>query len=155
MFSAGLKSLCFELFRKNGKSLGVCSTITYFANSDECIVLNWAISCRFFEIGVEEFVLHYMLKNIRNRLMLLWQPSDMNKKVESLLEKYYGLVISDDGSSVPNDSKVFIQFLTYDATIRQLLQEIHNNIGSYELYFVEDENELLKNNTNLRIINNE
>lgn len=155
VFSAGTKSLCFELFRKNGKSLGICSTITYFDNSDECIVLNWAISCRFFEIGVEEFVLLYMLKNIRNRLILLWQPSGLNKKAECLIEKYYGSVIFDDSSSVPNDSYDFIQFLPYDVSIKHMLQEVHNNIGSYGLYFIEDENELLKNNTNLRLISNE
>ena len=51
------KSLSFELFRKNGESLGICSCVTYCSTKDECVLLNWAISCRFFEIGVEEFVL--------------------------------------------------------------------------------------------------
>lgn len=148
------KSLCFELFRKNGKSLGVCSTITYYDNSDVRIILNWAISCRFFEIGVEEFVLNYFLKQPRNSIVLLWQPSGLNKKAESLINEYYGRVIFDDCSSVPNDSNDFIPFLPYDVTVKQVLQEIHNHIGNYQLYFIEDEKELLKNLTNLKLINN-
>lgn len=154
VFLTNTKSLCFELFRKNGNSLGICSTITYYEISDACIILNCAISCRFFEIGIEEFVLHHMLKNKRNSIMLLWQPSDLNTKAASLIKKYYGTVILDHCSSVPNDSKEFNQYVLYDTSIKQVLQEIHNNIGSYKLYFIKDKNESLKKYTNLKLINN-
>lgn len=155
IFYKDAKSLYFELFRANGQSLGNCSSITYYVNDNECIILNWAISCRFFEIGLEEFVMLYMLKNVRNRIDVIYQPKDINKKVESLIDKYYGSVIFDDCSSVPNDSKEFIQNLPYDYSVKSLLLDINDHIGGFSLYTItcEYKKELLRSNTNLRIYN--
>ena len=150
------KSLYFELFRANGQSLGTCSSITYYVNDNECILLNWAISCRFFEIGLEEFVILYMLENVRNGIDVIYQPKDINKRVASLIDKYYGSVISDDCSSVPNDSMVFIQYLPCDYSVKSLLSDINDHIGSFCLYTIsvyEHEKELLRSNTNLKIYN--
>ena len=146
----------FELFRANGQSLGTCSSITYYVNDNECILLNWAISCRFFEIGLEEFVILYMLENVRNGIDIIYQPKDINKRVASLIDKYYGSVITDDCSSVPNDSKVFIRYLPCDYSVKSLLSDINDHIGSFCLYTIsvyEHEKELLRINTNLKIYN--
>lgn len=156
IFYKDAKSLYFELFRANGQSLGKCSSITYYVNDNECILLNWAISCRFFEIGLEEFVMLYMLENVRNGIDIIYQPKDINKKVASLIDKYYGLVISVDCSSMPNDSKVFIQYLPCDHSVKSLLSEINDHIGGFYLYTIsiyENEKELLRSNTNLKIYN--
>ena len=150
------KSLYFELFRANGQSLGKCSSITYYVNDNECILLNWAISCRFFEIGLEEFVMLYMLENVRNGIDVIYQPRDINKKVASLIDKYYGSVITDDCSSVPNDSKVFIRYLPCDYSVKLLLSDINDRIDGFSLYTIsvcEKEKELLRSNTNLKVYN--
>ena len=156
IFYKDAKSLYFELFRANGQSLGKCSSITYYVDDNECILLNWAISCRFFEIGLEEFVMLYMLENVRNGIDVICQPRDTNKKVTSLIDKYYGSVISDDCSSVSNDSNEFLQYLPCDDTVKSLLSEINDCIGGFSLYNIsiyENEKELLRSNTNLKIYN--
>lgn len=156
IFYKEAKSLYFELFRANGQSLGKCSSITYYVNENECVLLNWAISCRFFEIGLEEFIILYMLENIRNGIDIIYQPKDTNKKVSSLIDKYYGSVISVDSSNMPNDSQVFINYLPCDYSVKSLFSEINEHIGSFCLYKInvyENEKELLRSNTNLKIYN--
>ena len=54
------RSLIFEIYRGNGENLGVCSAVTYAENKQNIHVLNWAISCRYFEIGLEEYILMYI-----------------------------------------------------------------------------------------------
>ena len=49
-------SIFFEMYRLNGENLGICSAITYSKQNSSCSILNWAISCRYFEIGLEEFI---------------------------------------------------------------------------------------------------
>jgi len=57
------KSLYFEVYRQNGENLGVCSVITYYLlNNSKCVILNWAISCRYFEVGLEELIILYLLQ---------------------------------------------------------------------------------------------
>ena len=56
-FYNGCKSLIFEIYRDNGENLGICSAVTYMKDGKNVHVLNWAISCRYFEIGLEEYIL--------------------------------------------------------------------------------------------------
>ena len=89
-FGENSQSLYFELYRANGESLGICSAITYSNSFDgECVVLNWAISCRFFCIGLEEFVLLHMSRLCKSRkIKIAFNPTSENLKVNELLKKY-------------------------------------------------------------------
>ena len=55
------KSLIFEIYRDNGEYLGICGALTYTETANSVEVVEWAISCRYFEIGLEEyiFVVHW------------------------------------------------------------------------------------------------
>lgn len=157
-FGNETSSLYFEIFRKNGNSLGICSAITYCLCENECVILNWAISCRYFEIGLEEFVLLYMLrrKNYKN-LSFIFQETGLNKKVIDMIDKYYGKIIMDDSSSIPNDSNVFLDYYPDDAIKPQLL-ETRDKIGGFKLYFLEECSDdginFVENNTKIKLYNN-
>lgn len=88
-FDDQAKSIYFELYRKNGESLGICSTLTFCKYNDKIEVLNWAISCRYFEIGLEEFILN-CLQNVLNakKVSFHYQKTEYNNKVGELLNKY-------------------------------------------------------------------
>lgn len=86
------KSLYFEIFRENGESLGVCSALTYTQTETALIVNNWAISCRYFEIGLEEFILLRLISLAAdNKLIFCYQQTEFNGKAQSLLNKYAAL----------------------------------------------------------------
>ncbi len=85
----GCKSLVFEIFRDNGENLGICSALTYTENEQEINILNWAISCRYFEIGLEEFILMYISTLSGRRLIkIAFNDTGFNGKVVELIEKY-------------------------------------------------------------------
>ena len=154
-FNKSSESLYFKMYRQNGEELGICSAITYnVLDSGSVVILNWAISCRYFEIGLEEAILLYMLeKNMNRRLCLIYQSNGMNKKVFDLINKYYGFVFMDDSSSIPNDSREFIEYLSdKDEPYKRLLSETTNTIGGFALYDLDYNEETLKNNTNLKIL---
>lgn len=83
----------------------------------------------------------------------------MNKRVNDLIDKYYGCVIMDDCSSAPNDSSVFIEYLPdEDEQYISLLSETTNVIGGfalYDLFCSGKSKETLKNNTNLKMFKDE
>jgi len=89
MFEDDAKSLYFEICRENGENLGICSAITYTKSYDTFHIHNWAISCRYFEIGLEEFILRY-IQNIAkaSKIFINFQRSEYNLKVRELLAKY-------------------------------------------------------------------
>lgn len=88
-FESDAKSLYFELCRENGENLGICSAITYTNSYDTFHILNWAISCRYFEIGLEEFILMYIQKIANaSKIFINYQHSEYNQKVRELLAKY-------------------------------------------------------------------
>ncbi|MEI6138775.1 MAG: HAD-IIIC family phosphatase [Mariniphaga sp.] len=88
-FDSDAKSLYFEICRENGENLGICSAITYTLSSDIFLVHNWAISCRYFEIGLEEFILMYIQKIANaNKIFINYQHSEYNQKVNELMAKY-------------------------------------------------------------------
>jgi FkbH-like protein len=83
------KSFYFEIIRENGENLGICSAITFSHPHDALYIHNWAISCRYFEIGLEEFILLYIHKvaNTTN-IFIKYQDSEYNQKVKEILGKY-------------------------------------------------------------------
>jgi len=88
-FEADAKSLYFEIFRENDENLGICSAITYTNSNDIFHIHNWAISCRYFHIGLEEFILMYIHKiEIASKIFINYQHSEYNQIVRELLEKY-------------------------------------------------------------------
>ena len=89
MFDVDAKSLYFEICRENGENLGICSAITYSHSNDTFFVHNWAISCRYFEIGLEEFILMYIQRiAYAKKIFINYQHSEYNQKVSELLAKY-------------------------------------------------------------------
>lgn len=96
-FEADAKSLCFEICRENGENLGICSAITYTNSYDTFYIHNWAISCRYFEIGLEEFILMYIQKiAIASKIFINYQHSEYNQKVRELLDKYSVAFMNND-----------------------------------------------------------
>ncbi len=88
-FEDNAKSLYFEICRENGENLGICSTITYTNSNNIFHIHNWAISCRYFEIGLEEFILMYIQKIASaSKIFINYQHSEYNQKVRELLDKY-------------------------------------------------------------------
>ena len=88
-FEGDAKSLYFEICRENGENLGICSAITYTYSYDIFHIHNWAISCRYFEIGLEEFILMYIQKVANaSKIFINYQHSEYNQKVRALLAKY-------------------------------------------------------------------
>jgi FkbH-like protein len=96
-FDSNSKSLYFEICRENGENLGICSAITFTVSEYALIVHNWAISCRYFEIGLEESILLYM-QNIANskKILINFQQSEYNLKMTELMEKYSIFFIKND-----------------------------------------------------------
>lgn len=88
-FEADAESLYFEIYRANGENLGICSAITYTTSGADVSVINWAISCRYFQIGVEEFVLlRLSVISKGGRALINYQESEHNLKVKEVLERH-------------------------------------------------------------------
>jgi FkbH-like protein len=100
-FDCDAKSLYFEIYRENGENLGICSAITYTISYDTFLIHNWALSCRFFEIGLEEFILMY-IQNIANANMIFinYQYSEYNQKVRELMAKYSDAFKKNDRNDI-------------------------------------------------------
>lgn len=96
-FGSETKSLYFELYRKDGESLGVCSAITFSNSNNGCNVYNWAISCRYFAIGLEEYVLMHLQEALNlSRVSFCYQKTHYNSKVDEFLLKYTDSIITND-----------------------------------------------------------
>jgi predicted enzyme involved in methoxymalonyl-ACP biosynthesis len=100
-FDSDAKSKYFEIHRENGENLGICSAITYTLSNDIFLIHNWAISCRYFEIGLEEFILRY-IQNIANasKILINYQHLAYNQKVSELLAKYSDAFKNDDKNDI-------------------------------------------------------
>jgi FkbH-like protein len=91
------KSLYFEILRENGENLGICSAITYTHANGNFHIHNWAISCRYFEIGLEEIILIQIQKIANaNKIFINYQQTYYNQKVNELLAKYSDAFINND-----------------------------------------------------------
>ena len=151
------KSLYFEIYRQNGENLGVCSVITYYLlNNSKCVIINWAISCRYFEVGLEEFIIQYLIENMSNKEMYFaCQYNNGNTKVQEFIGKYYGEIIYDSSDSVPSDSDIFISHFNDDCHFVKLLTNLRNSKKHFDVYWIETQppdNNLLVKNTNLKLL---
>jgi len=117
------KSLYFEIFRENGENLGICSAITYTHNNNTLLILNWAISCRYFEIGLEEFILK-CIQNIanENKIFINYKHSEYNQKVSELFAKY-------SNAFLHNDKKDVIEIII----TKEIADKMNNNTNLREL----------------------
>lgn len=105
------RSLIFEIYRDNGENLGICSAVTYAENKQNIHVLNWAISCRYFEIGLEEYILMYIFALANNRtITFAFDDTGFNGKAIELIEKYKDIFIENDKDGnicfVPNRQSI-------------------------------------------------
>ena len=151
------KSLYFEIYRQNGENLGICSVITYYLLSNsKCVIINWAISCRYFEVGLEEFIIQYLLENIPNKEMYFaCEYNNENKKIQEFIKKYYGKIISDSSDSVPTDSDIFINYFNDDSHFVKLLTNMRNSKKQFNVYYIETyspNKNILTKNTNLKLL---
>jgi len=88
-FKDDTESLYFEIIRQNGENLGICSAITFSRTNDIFHIHNWAISCRYFELGLEELILLYIQKIANaNKIFFDHQHSEYNQKVCEMIAKY-------------------------------------------------------------------
>lgn len=79
-------SVYFEIYRPNGESLGICSAISYIIDDNMITVKNWAISCRFFEIGLEDLILMYLVEKANGkRVMFKYNKTEYNSKATSMV----------------------------------------------------------------------
>lgn len=100
-FGKGAQSFYFELFRDNGESLGVCSVVTFVTTPDTLNIFNWAMSCRFFEIGVEEAILLFIARIANHRKVFIrFNDSGLNQKAKDFMLKYPGLFRFTDSSGI-------------------------------------------------------
>lgn len=157
------KSLFFEIYRSNGESLGICSTITYSdVDTLTCSILNWAVSCRYFEIGLEEFVIIYLLNRFpEKQFQFACQFNKENAKIQNFINKYYGNVFTDSCDSVPVDSDTFINHFVGEHSFYKHLLKIQKSKKDFNVYFFDSNYsskfdlrgiELLKNNTKLQFL---
>jgi len=99
-FKADTESLYFEIIRENGENLGICSAITFTRTNDIFLINNWAISCRYFELGLEELILLYIQKiaNV-NQVFFNYQHTEYNQKVSEMIAKYSDAFNENDKKS--------------------------------------------------------
>ncbi len=102
-FDNDFKSLCFKIFTLDNDDLGICSTLTYQETGEELIIHNWAISCRFFEIGLEECILKFLNQVSHDKdLVIRYNNSDKNQRVKMLLNEYPELFFISEGNVYVN-----------------------------------------------------
>lgn len=85
------KSLSFCLSGESGQDLGKCSTLTYGFGQDALFVYNWAISCGFFDMGLEERILLYIRTIAEGKkIFLRCEDTGKNRRYKEMLDKYAG-----------------------------------------------------------------
>ena len=157
------KSLFFEMYRSNGDNLGICSAITYSdINGSICSILNWAVSCRYFEIGLEEFIILYLLNSFPKKcFQFACQFNNENTKIQEFINKYYGRVFTDSGDSIPVGCDVFFRHFKNEPCFYNHLLNIHKSKKAFNVYYFDSyyssecdlrNIELLKNNTRLKLL---
>lgn len=120
----GCKSLIYEIYRDNGENLGICSAITYIEKEYEIHILNWAISCRYFEIGLEEYILLYIFNLSNGRsIKFSFNNTGFNGKSVTLIEKY-----KNGFTKIDKDEYIFF------SPDKCLINNIHSNTKLKEYY---------------------
>ena len=99
-FNDDTESSYFEIIRENGENLGICSAITFRRTNDIFHINNWAISCRYFELGLEELILLYIHKiaNV-NKVFFDHQHTEYNQKVSEMIAKHADAFKENDKKS--------------------------------------------------------
>jgi FkbH-like protein len=99
-FNDDAESLYFEIIRENGENLGICSAITFSRTNDIFHINNWAISCRYFELGLEELILLYIQKiaNV-NKIFFDHQHTEYNQKISEMIAKHADAFKENDKES--------------------------------------------------------
>lgn len=143
-FDEDAKSIYFEMYRGNDENLGICSVMTYKILEDTFFIYNWAISCRFYEIGLEEFVLLYLHKVAgNNRILINYHKTEDNRKVTELLNKYPSLFKENKENKTNKKDK---------KNKKNMTDKTKNVKNVKEIVFTENILENIRNKTNLRMI---
>lgn len=151
---SGTKSIFFKLFKADGEDLGICSAITY-ADSESRSILNWAISCRYFGIGLEEFILSYMSQiTVDKDIIIVCQDTDKNQKALEMVNSFYGDVLMDDCSSVPTGCDEFVSNFCKEPQLQDLLSRLTIGNYHYSVYWLQEKStvqEYLNSKTRIQI----
>lgn len=116
-------SLYYDIYRPDGELLDTCATLTYEEDEQRIVVLNWAMSCRYFEIGVEEMILLHLNEIARGKkVQIKFRDSGENRKVTSLLT-HYPKVFSIDGDA----GLVEVKFDSYNICLLQSNTNLKRN----------------------------
>lgn len=108
---SGTTSVVYTLYRENGDEIGECSSVSYIKEEDKVRVVNWAISCAFFEIGLEEFILLQIIQMAEGRKLYFdYDGGVHNQKVKELLSRY-----SD--AFVPSDCESYIELINLETLV--------------------------------------
>ena len=98
-FDKNTSSLFFNIYRSNGEDLGICAAISYIKTDESFMVLNWAISCRFFGIGLEEAIILHLHRIARQRrISIVYNDSGLNQRVSDLLSTYPQVFVTKGSS---------------------------------------------------------
>lgn len=142
------QSLVFDIYRANGEYLGLCSAITY-VESNECLILNWAISCRYFEIGLEEFIIMYLWKRMNGKpTCFVYQDRDESRKVRELIDQYTGQCFTNNTTGQLNYSDN--QSDNFEGAFKELLTQLKDKNEPFSIYWISDVNVLI-NNTHIQL----
>lgn len=97
-FADDIQSVYLTIHTPNKDDLGICSSFSYRNSGDIVEIQNWAISCRFFEIGLEEYLLLHMIEKFKcNKLTFRYNDSGKNGRVKNLILKYPNIFKVSEG----------------------------------------------------------
>lgn len=86
-----------------GRDLGIVSAFAATIHEDTLVINNWAVSCGFFDIGLEDYVFQEMialaLRDGRSAIEIKYNSSSDNKRCRGFADKY-GLEFNTEQTSV-------------------------------------------------------
>lgn len=101
IFSDPYESVYFEVFGYDGTSFGVAAALTFLKSDDQIDVVNFALSCRFFCIGLEEFILIYLSKIAASKNIVFdFVESQHNLQASAFINKYSDLFIENSDAKL-------------------------------------------------------
>ena len=111
-FDDDVQSVYLTIHTPNNDDLGICSSFSYRNSGDIVEIQNWAISCRFFEIGLEECLLLHMIKFFKcTKLSFRYKDSGKNGRVKNLILKYPNIFKVSEGevSAILDDIESLVE----------------------------------------------
>lgn len=101
IFSDPYESVYFEVFGNDGTSFGVAAALTFLKSDDQIEVVNFALSCRFFCIGLEEFILIYLSKIAASKNIVFdFVESQHNLQATAFINKYSDIFIENSDAKL-------------------------------------------------------